>query len=91
MAGGAFHQIIDGADNDRAAGSRVELESNVAEVGAVHGAHIRQAAKRIKAHELLGLILAAIDIQQFVAGLDIASANVDGFQDAAIEWAAGAR
>src|SRR5580704_19328114 len=46
LAGGALHQIVDGADDNRPSGGRVELESDVAKVGAVHGAHIRQTPER---------------------------------------------
>src|SRR5580704_7482893 len=50
LARGALHQIVDGADDDRSSGGRVELESDIAEVGPVDGTDIWQASERIKAH-----------------------------------------
>ena len=54
LAGGALHQIVDGADDDGTAGGGVELESDVAEVGAIDGGQVGQAAGLIEAHEFLG-------------------------------------
>src|SRR5580698_531697 len=81
LSGGALHQIVDSADDNGAAGGGIELESDIAEVGAIHARQIGQAAGRIEPHEFFGLVMAKIDIEQFVRRLDIARAQIDGFQD----------
>jgi hypothetical protein len=83
LAGGSLHQIVDGADDDGAPGGSVELEPDIAKIGAVHNGEIGPGAGLVEAHESFGLVMAQVDIEELFGGLDIAHPHVDGFEDAA--------
>jgi hypothetical protein len=85
LAGGSFHQIVDGADDDGTPGGRVELESDIAEVGAIDGREVRQAAGRVEPHEFLRSIVTEVNVQEIFGGLDIARADIDGFENPPID------
>ena len=46
---------------------------------------VRQAAERIKSHEFFGLVPAAVNVEQLLAGFDIARAQVNGLQNSPID------
>ena len=85
LAGGALHQVVDGAHDDGAACGGVEHESDVAEVGAMDAGEIWQTAGPVKADEFFRLVVAEVDVEKIFGGLDTSRAHIDGFEDAAID------
>lgn len=85
LAGGALYQIVDGADDDGAAGGSVELEADVAKIGPIDGGQVGQVARLIEAHEFLAGVVPEVDVEKLFGGLDIARAHIDCFEDAPID------
>ena len=82
---GTLAEIVDGDHHYAASRRRVVLNADVAEVGVRHGMNIRKLSGGIETNEGLPGIALLIDVEQFLRGTRRIGAEVNGFENAAID------
>src|SRR5215470_15453557 len=81
----AFGEIVDGAHHYGAARRLVDRHADVAEIGALHGAQIGSVSRLVKADKRLSGVTFLIDRKDVFRGRAFDRAEVDGFQNPAVE------